>query len=74
MPDVQLLFHKLLVLPRCGNFKIFLSLRFYVKSFLENLEAMKVQLLAIVRALNCIYLVERVQKVQKFIKIKIQSL
>ena len=28
---------------QCGNFRIFLSLRFYVKSILENLEVLKLQ-------------------------------
>ena len=27
--------------PHCGNFRIFLSLRFYVKSILENIEVLK---------------------------------
>ena len=33
--------HRLDHIPQCENFRIFLSLRFYVKSILENLEILK---------------------------------
>ena len=36
---------------QCGNFKIFLQLRFYVKSILENLEVLKLPFIAISWAL-----------------------
>ena len=48
------------------NFKIFLSLRFYVKSILENLEVPKLPFLAILGALNLEVNIS-LQKVQKFI-------
>ena len=32
---------KVLALSQCGNFRIFLSFRFYVKSILENLEVLQ---------------------------------
>ena len=35
------------ILSMCGNFRIFLSLRFYVKSIIENLEVMKLPFIAI---------------------------
>ena len=51
---------------------IFLSLRFYVKTILENLET---GVFAILETLNFVDLVNfSLQKVQKFIKIKIQSI
>ena len=61
---------------QCGNFIIFLSLRFYVKSILENLEIVKLAtIFVILWALNFAKLVYfSFQKVQEFIKIKLQSL
>ena len=35
-----------------GNFRIFLSLKFYVKSVLENVEVLKLYFYAVVGALN----------------------
>ena len=45
----KLLFHKknLFCFPRCGNFRIFLSLRFYVKSILQILEVSKLPFFAV---------------------------
>ena len=37
---------------QCGNFRIFLSFRFHVKSFLENVEVLKLLFFAIFGALN----------------------
>ena len=34
-------YYQLVILPQCGNFRIFLSFRFYVKSLLENVEVLK---------------------------------
>ena len=42
---------------QCGNFRIFLSLRFYVKSLLENLEVLKLTSSAILGTLNFVNLV-----------------
>ena len=51
---------------QCGNFKIFLSFRFYVKSILENLEVVKVPFFAILGALNFVDLVNfSLQKAKK---------
>ena len=54
---------------------LFSSLRFYVKSFLENLEVQKQSFYAILRALDII-IFENISliKVHKFTKITIQSL
>ena len=61
--------------PQCENFKIFQSLRFYVKSFLENLEVLRLPFFVILGPLNFVDLVNlSLQKVQKLIKIKVQSL
>ena len=38
-------------IAQCGNFRIFLSLRFYVKSILENLKVPKLPFLLILRLL-----------------------
>ena len=43
--------------PQCGNLSIFLSLRFYVKSILENQESPKTAVFAIFGALNLVNLV-----------------
>ena len=60
---------------QCGNFRIFLSLIFYVKSIMQNLEVPKVPVSAILGALSFVNLVNfSLQKVQNFIKIGIQSL
>ena len=40
--------------PLCGKFKIFLALRFYVKSILENQEVLKLPFFAILQDLNCV--------------------
>ena len=37
--------NKCITTSQCGNFKIFLSLRFYVKSILDYLEVLKLQFL-----------------------------
>jgi len=51
---------------QCGNFRIFLSFRFYVKLFLENLEVLKIPFLAILRPLNFVNWVKnQPSKVQK---------
>ena len=57
---------------RCRNIRNFVSLRFYVKSFLEDLEVPKIAILGAMKFVNLVYF--RLQKVQKFIKLKIQSL
>ena len=44
--------------PQCGNFRIFLSLRFYVKSILENLEVLKLLGFVILGALNYVNVVD----------------
>ena len=55
---------------QCGNFKIFLSLRFYVKSILENLEVDKLLFFAILEALNFANLVFfSLQKVQNSLEL-----
>ena len=63
---------------KCGHFRIFLSLRFYVKSILDNLEVLKLPVFfAIFGSLNIENLVHfSLQKVYLKIlkKIKIQSL
>ena len=60
---------------RCGNFRIFLSFRFYVKSILENLAVHKLLFFAITGARNFVNLVNfSLQNVQKCSEIKIQSL
>ena len=57
-----------------GNFKIFLSLRFYVKSLLVEIRSAKNAVFAIFGALNYVNLVDfSFQKAQKFMKIKVQS-
>ena len=64
-------------IAQCGILGFFLSPRFYVKSILENLEVLKLPVLPFQGpgALNFINLVNfSLQKVQKFIDIKIQSL
>ena len=40
------------MVAQCGNFRIFLSLRFYVKSILEHIEVLKLPFFAILGALN----------------------
>ena len=58
---------------RCGNFRNFLPLRFYVKTIFENLEVLKVPFLSFLGAVKFVDLVYfSLQKVQKFIKIKTQ--
>ena len=39
--------------PHCGNFRIFLSLRFYVKSILENIEVLKLLFLPFLGSAFC---------------------
>ena len=39
-----------IMIPQCGNFMIFLSLRFYVKSILEDLEVLKLPFLPFLKA------------------------
>ena len=57
-----------LLSPQCGNCRIFLSFRFYVKSTLENLEVLKLPFYAILRALDFVNLVDfRLQKVRKLV-------
>ena len=59
---------------QCGNFRIFLALRFYVKSILENLEVLYLLLFAILGTLNFVNLVNfTLQNMQKCIEIKPQS-
>ena len=59
---------------QCGNFRIFLSLRFYVKSGLENVEVLNTGVFAIYRALVFDNLGNlSLQKDLKLIKIQIQS-
>ena len=59
----------------CGNFMIFLSFRFYVKSILANLNVVKLPFSAILVALNFVNLVDfSLLEVKKIIKIKNQSL
>ena len=55
---------KLREITQCGNFRIFPSLKFYVKSILENLEVLKLPFLPIFGLQSA--------KIHK--KIKIQSL
>ena len=60
---------------QCGNLRIFLSLRFYVQSIIENQGVLKLPFFSIFGALNLVNLVNYIlKKVQEFIKIKIQSL
>ena len=56
---LHLLIHQtyLLFVSQCGNFRIFLSFRFYVKSTLENVEVLKLPFFAIFGALNLLNLV-----------------
>ena len=54
---------------QCGNFMIFPSLRFYVKSTLENVKGLKIPIFAILGALNYINLVIfSLYELQNFIK------
>ena len=39
--------------PHCGNFRIFLSLRFYVKSILENIKVLKLLFLPFLGSAFC---------------------
>ena len=58
---------------QCGNFRNFLSLRFYVKSMLKNLEVIKLPFCHF-WALKFVNLVNlSLQKVQKFIKSKLRA-
>ena len=60
----------------CGNFRIFLSFIFYVKSIFEDLEIelLKIVVFAILGVLKFVNLANfSLQKVQTFMKIKIQS-
>ena len=60
-------------MPLCGNVWIFLSLRFYVKSNLENVEVLKIAIFAKLGVMIFVNLVSfSLQKVQKFIKMKIE--
>ena len=60
---------------QCGNFKIFVSLRFYVKFNFVDSRSAKTSIFAILGAVNFVNLENfSLPKVQKFIKIKIQSL
>ena len=57
--------------PQCGNIKIFISFRFYVKSILVDSRSAKAAIFAILGAVNFVNLVNiGLQKVQKFIQIK----
>ena len=57
---------------QCGNFMIFLSIRFYMKSIFGMLEVLKMPFLALLETLNFEFMVNfSLQKVQKFIEIKI---
>ena len=70
----QIIYYDILLI-QCGNYIIFPSLRFYVKSILQNLDARKLPFFAILKSLNFVQLMDfSLQKVQKFIKIKIQRL
>ena len=61
-------------ISQCGNFMIFLSFRFYVKSILENLGVLKLQFFVILGALKMVKLVNlSLQNVQKFIKAKFRA-
>ena len=52
-------------ITHCRNFMLFLSLRFYMKSTLENLEVLIMPFFAVLEALNLVYLVDfSLQKVQ----------
>ena len=53
---------------QCGNFGIFVSLIFYVKSILENLEVPKLPFWALDNTVNLVKI--SLQKLQKFIKSK----
>ena len=61
-------------IPNCRKFRIFLSLRFYVKLILDHLEILRLAILIIL----CLYIVNLVifslQKVQEFTNALIQSL
>ena len=58
----------------CRNFRIFLSLRFYVKPIIEKLEVVKLPFFAIFGALNFVDVGNfSLQKMQKFIKIKVRA-
>ena len=60
---------------QCGNFRIFLSFRFYVKSIFENQELVKLPFFANFGDLNFVNLVNiSLKKEQRFIKIKIERL
>ena len=57
---------------QCGNCRIFLSFRFYVKSILGDSRCAKYANLTNLEALNFVNLINlSLQKVQKYIKIKI---
>ena len=43
-----------IIISHCGNCRIFISIRFYVKSILQNLEVLKLTFFAILGALNFI--------------------
>ena len=65
---------KIVSSSQCENLIDFLSLIFYVKSILEN-QKVKIAVFVIVGALNFVNFVNcSLQKVQKPIKIKVQSL
>ena len=60
---------------QCGNFMVFLPLRFYVKSILRLPEVQKLPVFASLGALDFVDFLEfSLQKVQKIIRIKIESL
>ena len=46
---------------QCGNFRIFLPIRFYVKTILADFRSSKISVLAILRALNFVNLVDFIQ-------------
>ena len=61
-------------MAQCGNFRIFLLFRFYVKSSFENLEVVKLPFFAFLGALNFHHLLNfSLQKVQKFIQMKFRA-
>ena len=63
------------VSTQCGNFSIFLPIRFYVKSILEVSRSAKTAIFVTLGAVNLVILVNfSFQKMQKFIKDRIQSL
>ena len=54
-----------------GNFSIFLSFRFYVKSIFQNLKVLKTAVFAILRAQNFVnWVFFNLQKVQKIDKMQ----